>query len=257
MTTLRLFLLLLLAAPVCAQQRRAFPPTPYVPGKTVEVVDPASVPQPKLIVLGGLFTQWFSPRMKAASFMLERPVNIYHHVGIQGNIFAPAFMENTYYFFGFPGGSTPRQGLALESGSFEVGVYYKSFFHGRLSGRKSSIYIGPDLRFGWRKYTDDYLFNGVRTPFKGQTVKYLVRLGIQQPIGSALLEVSLPMGIEQENNTRKAISNDPFGTNFQDLNGRRFVMLPSISLGYALGTPKPKPQAKKSQGKKVKSKNRK
>lgn len=255
MMMLRLALLLLATAPLCAQ-RNTFPPVPYSPGKTPELVDPASLPQPKLILLAGLTTQWFSPRFKAASFALERPVNIYYHFGIQANVFAPGFVENNYYSF-FPGSGTPRQGLALESGSFEVGFYYKNFFHGRFTGRKSNIHIGPDLRFGWRRYTDDYVFNGVRTPFKGRTTKYLVRLGVQHSIGNALIEVNLPMGIETEKNTRTVNGNDPFSPNYDDLNGNRFVMLPSVSLGYSLYAPQPKGQGTESKGKKAKSKKKK
>ncbi len=233
MTTLRIFLLLLVAAPLCAQ-RNTFPPVPYSPAKVSELIDPTTLPQPKLIVLAGLLTQWTEPTFKAASFALERPVNIYHHVGIQANVFVPGFINNSYYSFFFPGSGTPRQGLALEPGSFEVGVYYKSFFHGRFTGRKSSLYIGPDLRFGWRNYTDDYVFNGVRTPFKGRTTKYLARLGAQHSFGNALIEVTLPIGIEHEKNTRIVTNNNPFDYYYEDLNGRRFVMLPSISLGYSL-----------------------
>lgn len=253
MTTFRLLLLLLAAVPLCAQSRRAFPPTPYTPGQTVEIIDPASLPQPKLIALGGFVTQWVSPRFMAASFALERPVNRYHHFGIQANTFIPGFLQGSYYTFTFPGTGSTRQGLALERGSFEVGVYYKSFFHGRLTGRKSSIYIGPDLRFGWRYYTDDYIFNGVRTSFKGRTTKYLARLGIQQAVGKALIEVTLPLGIEHENNTRKSDVNDPFNGYFDDLNGRRFVMLPSLSLGYCIGG---EGQDTKGKGQKAKGKKR-
>ena len=243
MTTLRLLLLLLAAAPLCAQ-RNNFPPAPYSPAKTPELVDPMSLPQPKLIALAGLTTQWFDPNLKAASFALERPVNIYHHLGIQANMIVPGFLEKTYYYFTFPGGTTTRQGLAVESGSFEVGIYYKSFFHGRLTGRKSSIYIGPDIRFGWRRYTDDYLFNGVRTPFKGQTTKFLVRLGAVHKIGKALIEVNLPIGAENEKDSRGKTLVDPFGNGSGSLSGRRYVMLPSISLGYALFTPKSKKRGK-------------
>ena len=244
MTTLRLALLLLVASPLCAQ-RNTFPPTPYTPAQMPELIDPTTLPQPKLIALAGLLTQWMEPSFKAASFALERPVNIYHHVGIQANVFVPGFVQNNYFSFSFPGSGGVRQGLALEPGSFEVGVYYKNFFHGRFTGRKSSLYFGPDLRFGWRNYTDDYVFNGVRTPFKGRTTKYLARLGAQHSFGNALIEVTLPIGIEHEKNTRIVTDTDPFNYYYDDLNGRRFVMLPSISLGYSLYDPKDKARSKK------------
>ncbi len=252
MTTLRLLLFLLAAAPLCAQ-RNNFPPTPYSPTQTPELLDPTTLPQPKLIALAGVTTQWASPRFKAASFALEHPVNIYHHLGIQANMFAPGFVQESYYTFCFPG-STVRQGLAVERGSFEVGIYYKNFFHGRFTGRKSSLYFGPDLRFGWRNYTDDYVVSGVRTPLKGRTTKYLARLGAQHSFGNALIEVTLPIGIESEKSTRVETTVDPCGNGYINLDGERFVMLPSISLGYSLYTPKSKGQGAKSKGQKAKGK---
>jgi len=193
-----------------------------------DIPDPDAVPQPKVIALAGLTTQWFDPRFKGSSFALERPVNRYYHVGIQANFFSPGLLNNNGFFSG------SAQGISLDPGTFEVGLYYKCFFHGRLSGRKSNIYLGPDIRFGIRKYRDDYIFSGVQTPFKGRTTKYLVRLGMQWKIGNAILEVNLPMGVEAEKTDQERPSNDPFGYYYTDLNGSRFVMLPSFSLGYAL-----------------------
>lgn len=215
-TSLRLLLLLLVSASMNAQD-------------VSDIPDPAAAPQPQVILLTGLTTQWAEPTFKAASFGVERPINIYYHLGFQANVYIPGFMQDIYYFGGF--GTEQFKGTALEPGSFELALYYKCFFHGRLSGRKSAIYIAPDVRFGVRRYSDDYNTTRTRTFYRGLTSKLLLRLGSQYRIGKAVIEVNLPIGLESESNNR--IDNGNIGY-YSDFSDRRFVVLPSVSLGYAL-----------------------
>jgi len=216
LTTYLRLALLLMAAPICAQD-------------VLDIPDPATVPQPKVILLTGLTTQWAVPTFKAVSFGLERPINIYYHLGIQVNVFVPGFLEDRYYFGGF--GSEQFRGTALEAGSFELGLYYKCFFHGRLSGRKSAIYIGPDLRFGVRRYSDDYNASKELVSYRGLTSTFLLRLGSQYRIGKAVIEINLPIGIKSESTNREDTGYTGY---YSDLSDRLFVVMPSVSLGYAL-----------------------
>ena len=39
----------------------------------------------------------------------------------------------------------------LHPGSYEIGLFSKFFMHGRLSGRRSHLYFGPQLRFRVRR----------------------------------------------------------------------------------------------------------
>ena len=216
LTTYLRLALLLIAAPICAQD-------------ILDIPDPAAVPQPQIILLTGLTTQWAEPTFKAVSFGVERPINVYYHLGLQANVFVPGFLQNQYYFGGF--GTEQFRGAALESGSFEMAIYYKCFFHGRLSGRKSAIYIAPDFRFGVRRYSDDYTASKERVYYRGVTSKFLLRLGSQYRIGKAVIEVNLPIGIESESSSRE---NTGYSGYYSDFSDRRFVMMPSVSLGYAL-----------------------
>ncbi|HMX41727.1 MAG TPA: hypothetical protein PKD78_15420 [Saprospiraceae bacterium] len=224
MMTLRLLFCLLWVCPAAAQVAD-FPPAPYTP-PTAEPIDHLSQPMPRLILQVGLANQWIDPSFHTVFSSVEWAAKRYHHVGLQYVMYVPAYLSSSYT--NFLTGAV-RQGLTVEPGSFEVSFFSKHFFHGRFTGRKSSIYIGPELRFGQRKYTEDYIFDGVRTPFQGRTVKVLTRLGMQRRIGNAVLELALPMGIEREKNDRPSTQSYIY----QDLNGRRLVLLPTISLGYS------------------------
>jgi hypothetical protein len=178
--------------------------------------DPLEKAPPRLIVQTGLGLQWFGEIYKSSSLSIEKPFGHFWHLGIQGNLF---FQKSSEDFF------------ATEfNDGFEIGGYAKHFLHGRLSGRKSGLYIGPDFRFGARNFqvlqTDFFPLPLIPTYYyyKESTTKILMRWGIQWQFGHANLDISAPFGIELFKTSVKV------NGNYQ---GTQFVLLPTLQLGYA------------------------
>lgn len=183
---------------------------------------------PRLTLQTGMATQWIDLSLNTIFGSAEWTANRYHHLGIQYVMYMPSYLNYSYFNYTT---NAWLQGPLLERKSYEVGILYKFFFHGRLTGRKSSIYVGPDIRFGKRQYLEENILDPAgNTYFQGQTVKVMFRLGTQLHIGKAVLELSLPLGIETEKNNRSSFI---VNSNYEDLNGKRFVLLPSLSLGYS------------------------
>ncbi|GAB4495006.1 MAG: hypothetical protein OHK0019_22880 [Saprospiraceae bacterium] len=172
-----------------------------------DIPDPSLRKPYTLVVQTGIALQWFDIQYKAFTLAVERPLNLYNHFGIQANFFFPS--GEGYY-------------RDITGRSWEAGVFSKTFFHGRLTGRRSNAYFGPDMRLGRRIYTDQEPFSGVNIEREATVYKFLARIGWQYHLGPAVLEIALPMGWEQEK--FKESSGYYSDTSW-------FIVAPSLSLG--------------------------
>ena len=101
---------------------------------TIDLPDPALAERPQVVVLSGISTEGGGDGAFQSFFLsAECPVGAYQHVGLQYGTYLPD--ENNYY-------------VSLREGGCEIGLFSKFFLHGRLSGRRSHLYYGPQLRFG-------------------------------------------------------------------------------------------------------------
>ncbi len=186
--------------------------------KSIDLPDPALAPRPRLIVLSGVAVQGSQRVFQTFCLSAERPLGPYQNVGLQYTSYLS--QSNNIYDYS-----------VLREGSYEVGMFSKFFLHGRLSGRRSHLYYGPQLRFGVRKmvYDNNYSNNDRPYNYRVTTAKALFCLGGQYTLGRALLEWSLPLGVEY------AHSNLPTDIGYYgDENGRYITMLPGIALGFRL-----------------------
>lgn len=173
---------------------------------------------PFIIVQTGIGMQWFGESYKVFMLSAERPLGAYWHVGMQGTRFLNRESEYYYYYGDLVGG-------------FEFSVYAKYFLHGRLSGRKSGLYLGPEFRAGSRRFqiVQDIFFPPSPTPnyikHKEKLTKLMLRWGMQWQFGHATLELAVPFGVEFF--TPKANTSLGYG------NDNQFVMLPTLQLGVA------------------------
>lgn len=180
-----------------------------------DIEDP-SLQQPyRLVVQTGVALQWFDTQFKSFTVSVERPLNLYNHAGIQANFFFPNDNDGFYY-------------RNISGKSYEVGIFAKCFFHGRLTGRRSKAYIGPDMRLGVRKYFDYEPFTGQQFLQKATTYKFMARVGWQYHLGLAVFEITFPFGFENE----KFENNTPQPNYyFYTTNSSWFVAAPALSLG--------------------------
>jgi len=167
-----------------------------------------------LVVQTGIALQWFDTQFKCFTLSVERPLNLYNHFGVQANFFFPN--SDDYYY------------RSITDKTWEAGVYAKCFFHGRLTGRRSQSYIGPDMRIGRRVYRDFNFFDGQLREINTSTVKLMARVGWQYHLGPAVFEFALPIGFEIEK-----YKGDAYPTSFNnDYSDRSwFVASPTLSLG--------------------------
>jgi len=177
-----------------------------------DIEDPSARKPYKMVVQTGIALQWFDEQFKCFTLSAERPLNLYNHVGMQANFFFP---NDNYY-------------RNITGKSYEVGVFAKCFFHGRLTGRRSKSYIGPDMRWGRRVYLSDGSFVNETVELKASTFKFMCRIGWQYHFGPAVLELALPFGYEKENFRNENVSS---GYYYGPYDGSRFVASPLFSLG--------------------------
>jgi hypothetical protein len=177
--------------------------------------DPSLRKPYRVVVQNGIALQWFDTQFKSFALSVERPLNLYNHFGFQANFFFANEADGYSY-------------RGISDKTWELGVFSKSFFHGRLTGRRSKAYIGPDMRFGFRYYNTYDPFDGSLEVLKSSTVKLMARLGWQYHMGPAVLEFALPIGFEVEKfkNARRYSS----FYYYQDDN-TWFVAAPALMLG--------------------------
>lgn len=183
---------------------------------SAQVAADPTLPKPyRLVVQNGIALQWFDTQFKSFMVSVERPLNLYNHFGFQANFFFPNDQSGYYY-------------RSISGQTWELGVFTKCFFHGRLTGRRSKAYLGPDMRVGVRRYIAYDPFDGSEIERKSSTVKLMTRMGWQYHLGPAVLEIALPIGFEVEK-----FSNDRRYATFYYETGDNtwFVAAPSVSLG--------------------------
>ena len=180
-----------------------------------DMEDPSTQKPYRFVIQNGIALQWFDTQFKSYSLSVERPLNLYNHFGVQANFFFPN--EDDYYY------------RSITGKSWELGVFAKSFFHGRLTGRRSSTYIGPDMRIGRRVYSVTGWLDGKTYEYKASTVKMMARFGWQYHLGLAVFEIAVPIGFE----TEKFKNDNDYNANLYSSLGDNtwFVAAPSLSLG--------------------------
>lgn len=185
---------------------------PFSRVEAQDIEDPSARKPYQVVVQTGIALQWFDEQFKCFTLSAERPLNLYNHVGMQANFFFP----NDNYDYRDITGKT-----------YEVGVFAKCFLHGRLTGRRSKTYIGPDMRWGSRVYKSTS-FDNQPIEVKASTFKFMSRIGWQYHFGPAVLELALPFGFEKENFKDEYASNSSY---FSFYDSSWFVAAPLFSLG--------------------------
>jgi hypothetical protein len=182
---------------------------------------PAPVPKPwRAIVQTGIALQWFNPNFRTALFSVERPRGLYQCYGVQLNIHSPQPYYDDLY----------QQEMLR---GYEVGFFGKYFLHGRLTGRNSGFFLGPDFRFGKRVVRENFSNTFPPSPEEyrerdERAFKILLRWGVQWRFGRhALLELNAPLGIEH----RKIARFGSFGTVSGYQTAGSLVLLPALQLG--------------------------
>jgi len=199
--------------------------------QTNDVPDPTLIKPPHVILQVGVGSQWLGgDNWRSTVFSIEHPVGPYQHLGIGANFLLPTYSgSQVYSYYAFD-----RQ---LTKGSYEIGLFYKVFLHGRLTGRRSPLYVAPEIKFGRRNFIQKY-YNDVfplpSTPseqhYWESTTKFSLRVGAQYKIGPAILEVALPIAIERARTSRPSslylnYDSTPLSTHL--------LLLPSLQFGIA------------------------
>ncbi len=180
-----------------------------------DIEDPSARIPYRIVVQTGIALQWFDEQFKCFTLSAEKPLNLYNHVGMQANFFFP---NDNYNYRNVTGKS------------YEVGVFAKCFLHGRLTGRRSKTYLGPDMRWGSRVYQSvGGAFSNEIIETRASTFKFMCRIGWQYHFGPAVLELALPFGIEKESFKDENVNTGSFYYYYSD--SSRFVASPLFSLG--------------------------
>lgn len=181
-----------------------------------DIEDPSARKPYRAVVQTGLALEWFDEQFKCFAISVERPLNLYNHVGAQANFFFPNGSQYNY--------------RAIKGNTYEIGIFAKCFFHGRLTGRRSNAYFGPDMRWGQRFYQSVGAF-GEPTIFEASIFKFMARIGWQYHFGPAVLEFALPFGYEKENIKGDPVGSGGFPYYYYTNDNARFVAAPIMSLG--------------------------
>ncbi|MBL7809724.1 MAG: hypothetical protein JNN28_18025 [Saprospiraceae bacterium] len=172
--------------------------------------------KPLLLIQTGIGLEWFGENLKSSSLSIERPFTPFVHVGLQSNFYYPKYIN--YY------GSVEF----LEG--YELGVFCKYFLHGRFSGKRTGLYLGPEIRFTKHKFRiqNDIFFPPLpQTPFlyaDNTKLKVALRWGVQRQMGHVVLEIACPFGLS-------FVSSNADTYYLEE--GMQFVMMPMFQLGYA------------------------
>jgi hypothetical protein len=191
-----------------------------------EPVDFSAIAPGRLLLSGGTNIQLRERPITAIVLGIERPFAPFRNLSVQINALVRNDLDQQY------------EG-AIRPGSFEIGVCLKNFLHGRLSGYRSGIYVGPDLRISSRKYVlapVDFSFppNPTRTLIytQGITLRALLNTGWQYRFNRGVIEISLPIGIEH-NRADEPTSTQGFFIN-NPYQGNAITLLPTITIGYVI-----------------------
>lgn len=186
-----------------------------------KAVEKPQLPPPNLIVQMGVGFHLFENGYKITNFSIERPIGTFWNLGLQGHFFHKN-SESGYYF-------DPYAYLEYLGGR-EFGLSAEYFLQGRLSGRRSGIYLGMQIMAGqrWYQYNQDFSFppRPMYKRYNLNTTKFLFRWGMQWRLGKyASLEFSSPFGMEFTKPSEvTGYAEEETG----------FVILPMLQLGIAL-----------------------
>jgi hypothetical protein len=159
----------------------------------------------------------YNGSLHVVTMCVERPITHYHQIGLFVGSYIPE-----------PLSDYNDRSVRQSGGSVEVGVVFKYFPRGVLTGRKSGFYIGPDMRWSSRKMEEsDGFFPPTGRPvlFSERGTKLMVNIGRQRQIRNFVLEWSFPLGFE-----RVSSKDAPNYTNDTGI-----VLAPSLSMGWAFG----------------------
>ena len=179
-----------------------------------------SLEKPFIIAQAGMGYHMLSDAGRVCLINLEHPFSPTIHAGLSANFYLGRTRGNYYYYYG---GSYLYYASDVYHAGREFGAYIKFFLHGRFSGRKSGIFLGPELRAGKRRVTDFLYFNYLdpaNPPVK--TAKILLLAGRQWRFRHAVLELGCPAGFERQ------FSKIYYGSNF------KVIFMPYLQLGIAL-----------------------
>lgn len=173
----------------------------------------------KAIVQTGLSMQWSDPGHRLFNLSVETQRGPYQHYGV---VWSQYLLSNAYY-----------EG-ELRRNSMEMGVFGKFFLHGRLTGRKSKVYFGPELRYGLRKFRISS--SSIYPPpndvdyinFNLRVTKIMLRWGWQYRLDNIMLEFALPFGREstKTNAGSSGVYNPYYVSEYTT-----FFILPTIQMG--------------------------
>lgn len=191
--------------------------------RTKKLMDDSEISPGKWLLFTGMNTQLGEIRIPTVFFGVDLPVGPYKSIGLQ----LGTLMRSDLNRF---------QEIAIRPGSFEIAGCLKFFLHGKLSGHRSGVYLGPDFRVSRRNYVfsaTDFNFppNPNRPTFqtKGATLRALLNSGWQFRHNQVLVETSLPIGIEMNTTNLPFVQGQFF---YDQYAGRKLVILPTISIGY-------------------------
>ncbi len=173
----------------------------------------------KVIVQTGLSLQWFDSQYRTFNLSAETQIGSYQHVGIQ----LSQYLSGYALYDG-----------EIKKNSRELGIYGKFFLHGRLTGRKSKLYFGPELRRGIREYR---ISNSIFYPqpsteeyfdYRLKVTKIMIRWGWQYHFENVVLELALPFGAEYTK-SKSIYPNVSYPYDREEYSN--FILMPTLQLG--------------------------
>jgi hypothetical protein len=196
-----------------------------------DVPDPTLIKPPHVILQTGISSQWLGgENWRSTLISIEHPFGPYQHLGVEVNFLFPDYTTTQSIYYSYE--------RHLEKGSYDAGLFYKIFLHGRLTGRKSNLYVAPEIKFGRRKFRQTYYNDVFPLPspppeyhYWESTTKFALRIGAQYHIGPAILEIALPIAIERF----KTVNQPNNYNNYNDPpSATRLLLLPCLQFGIAL-----------------------
>jgi hypothetical protein len=175
----------------------------------------------RVVLMTGLGYQTLTFPNRFAFFQAEVPVNDYFRVcgRYSANFLAPSDITANF----------------VSGSGYDVGAGLKFFAQGRFTGRKSGVFIGPELKFGVIRRTfsifDPNTFQPSERAFSRRSWQLLFNWGTQFRFGKhTVLEIAMPFGLLYNYERTEMPQTDP-GDGLKQAN---FIILPHLALGIAL-----------------------
>ncbi len=191
--------------------------------------NPAKKSQRVIVLSGGGMNISRSQFQQSVLLTIETPVGNFWNLGILGGYVLKKESDNRI----FKNGGSEYNFL----GGFEAGGFAKHFLRGRLSGRKSEFYFGPEFRYS-AIYSEGEFYGGIIPSyytFKSvqRAQNYLIRWGLQwKPGRRTLLDIAIPIGWQRSTIATSTTQNEITYTDVSRIR-EKFMMFPSILIGFA------------------------